>query len=438
MHLFLSARRFRLLSLLLVIGLVAVACSSTDSAADGAAVADAESESQDDGDDAPTAGISAADLQNAFGPTEDELNTIAVAERFGDSTAALSVSVGGQTMAPLGLDDTDPNELLIPDAEILPQFQSPLQQSSGSGVLIEIDGERFVVTNFHVAMPTLVDGTSEMRSDSTINATFGANEDDSFPLQVVGVNPSFDLALLEPVAGTALPNMEPIPIGDSDLVVKGQKTIALGNPFGLGVTLTTGNISSIGRLVTSIGQVSVPMIQTDAAINPGNSGGALLSSSGELVGINTAIFNPEARAFAGIGFAVPSNLLVEALANLELGGVSTLTDTRPVFGANLGTLSLLPASIRDEAGLPESGIAILDVMPGGPADTAGLTVPEFENVQGLAVPVDPDIIVAIDGEPVDTAEDLNLSITYEADIGQVITLTILRAGTEVEVPVTLN
>jgi len=438
MRLVLSARRFRLLSLLLVVGLIAAACSSTDTAANGAAVADANSESGGDSDDASTSGISAADLQGAFGPTEDELNTIAVAERFGDSTAALSVSVGGQTMAPLGLDDTDPNELLIPDAEILPQFQSPLQQSSGSGVLIEVDGDQFVVTNFHVAMPTLVEGTSDMRSDSTIDATFGSNEDDSFALQVVGVNPSFDLALLEPVSGVTLPNVEPIPIGDSDLAVKGQKTIALGNPFGLGVTLTTGNISSIGRLVTSIGQVSVPMIQTDAAINPGNSGGALLSSSGELVGINTAIFNPEARAFAGIGFAVPSNLLVEALANLELGGVSTLTDTRPVFGANLGTLALLPASIREEAGLPDSGIAVLDLMPGGPAESAGLVAPEFANVQGLAVPIDPDIIVAIDGAPVDTAEDLNLSITYDADIGQVVTLTILRGGAEVDIPVTLN
>lgn len=416
--------RYRLSALLAVIVLIAAACSSSTST-DVA-----------QGDDAPTPSISASDLADAFGPTEDELNTIAVAERFGDSTAALSVTVGGQTMAPLGADDAEP-DMLLDDQNVLPQFQAPPQQSSGSGFLIDIDGEPYIVTNFHVAMPAVAEGTSQLRSDSTIVATFGSNEDDEFSLDVVGVNPSFDLALLRAQDGVTLPNVEPIPIGDSDLAVKGQKTIALGNPFGIGVTLTTGNISSIDRLVTSVGQVSVPMIQTDAAINPGNSGGALLSSSGELIGINTAIFNPEARAFAGIGFAVPSNLLIEALANLELGGVSTLSDTRPIFGADLGTLSLLPAPIRAEAGLPDSGVAILDVFEGGPAEAAGLVAPEFTQVQGIPVPVDPDVIVAIDGSPVETAEDLNLAITYEADIGQEVTLTILRDGSEVDVPVTL-
>lgn len=409
--------------------LIATACSSSGGA-DAAQASDS-----DDGGAPP---ISPSDFADAFGPTEDELNTIAVAERFSDSTAALSVTVGGQAMEPLGGADGNTPEMLLPDQNVPPQFQAPPQQSSGSGVLIEIDDNPFIVTNFHVAMPALEQGTSQLRSDSTIIATFGANDASTFSLDVVGVNPSFDLALLQAQDGVTLPNVEPIPIADSDLVVKGQKTIALGNPFGLGATLTTGSISSIGRLVTSIGQVSVPMFQTDAAINPGNSGGALMSSSGELIGINTAIFNPEARAFAGIGFAVPSNLLVEALGNLEDGGVSTLSDTRPVFGASLGTLSLLPAPIRAEAGFPDSGVVVLDVLAGGPADAAGLAAPEFQQIQGIGVPIDPDIIVAIDGQPVETAEDLNLSITYDANIGQEVTLTILRDGEEVDVPVTLN
>lgn len=417
----------RLAVLLTVLALVATACSSSGSA-DAAPTSDS-----DDG----AATISSADLVDALGPTEDELNTIAVVERFGDSTAALSVSVGGTLMSPLGDDDVNP-ELLTPDTNILPQFETPPQQSSGSGILIEVDGDLFIVTNFHVAEPTLIAGTSDQQPDSAISATFGANERDSFDLQVVGVNPSFDLALLEPVEGVTLPNFEPIPLADSDLVLKGQKTIALGNPFGLGVTLTSGSVSSVGRLVTSVGEVSVPMIQTDAAINPGNSGGALLNSSGELIGINTAIFNPESRAFAGIGFSVPSNLLVEALANLELGGVSTLSDTRPIFGAGLGTLGLLPTAIRDEAGFPDTGVAILNVLEGGPAEAAGLTTPEFQEIQGLNVPIDPDIIIALDGRPVETAEDLNLGITYDADIGQTVTLTIMRGDEQVSVPVTLN
>ena len=428
--------RGRLSVLLVVIALIAAACSGSDTA-DAAQSSDGTESAQSDNDGGGGAPITPADFADALGPTEDELNTIAVAERFGDSTAALSVTVGGQTMAPLGVDGAEP-DLLLEDENVLPQFQAPAQQSSGSGFLIEVDGEQFVVTNFHVAMPAVAEGTSQLRSDSTIIATFGANERDEFSLDVVGVNPSFDLALLRAQDGVTLPNLEPLPIGDSDLAVKGQKTIAMGNPFGLGVTLTTGSISSIGRLVTSIGQVSVPMIQTDAAINPGNSGGALFTSSGELIGINTAIFNPEARAFAGIGFAVPSNLLVEALANLELGGVSTLSDTRPIFGASLGTLSLIPEPIRVQAGFPENGAAVLQVFEGGPAEAAGLTTPEFEDIQGLSVPIDPAIIVAIDDAPVVNAEDLNLAVTYEADIGEDVILTILQGGVEMDVTVTLS
>jgi len=294
------------------------------------------------------------------------------------------------------------------------------------------------VTNFHVVQEALEVGTSTLRSDSTVTATF-VDSVGEVPLGVVGVNPSFDLALLEPTSiDQPLPAIESIPIGDSDLVVKGQKTIAIGNPFSLGSTATSGIVSSIGRLVPSVGEVSVPMIQTDAAVNPGNSGGALLNSSGELIGINTAIFNPEARAFAGIGFAVPSGLLVEALANLELGGVSSFSDTRPTFGAQLGTLSLLPQAIRAEAGFPDVGVVVLDVAPGGPAADAGLRMPEFTEVMGVPVPVDPDIIVAVDGRQVNTAEDLNVAISYESDIGQEVELTVMRSGDEVLVSVLLG
>ena len=426
--------RRRLAVLLTAFAMLAAACSGSDTA-DASPSSDSGSADANGGAGAP---ITPADFVDAIGPTDDELNTIAVAERFGDSTAALSVTVGGQAMLPLGSEGDTPDDLILPDENVPPEFQTPPQQSSGSGVLIELDGERFIITNYHVAMPTTVDGTSEMRSDSTIFATFGANERDTFGLRVVGVNPSFDLALLEPIDGVELPNFEPIPLGNSDLVVKGQKTIALGNPFGLGVTLTTGNISSINRLVTSIGNISVPMIQTDAAINPGNSGGALLTSSGELIGINTAIFNPEARAFAGIGFAVPSNLLMETLTNLETGGVSTLEDSRPVFGANLGNLSGLPANIRDEAGLPAVGLAVLDVAPGGNAEAAGFSTPEFEQVQGLGLPVDPDIIIELNGNPIASPEALDLAITYNADFGETVTLTVLRGGEEIEVPVALS
>lgn len=392
------------------------ACSSTSTAQ-----AEAEAAAGSD-DSAVTQAVSSGEV---FGPTPDELNTIAVAERFGPSTAALDVIVEGELMLPGATEPEDP-------AAGVPS------RSSGSGFVIEVDGERFVVTNFHVVMDTLPAGSSEMFDNASITANFADAGASEVGLTVIGVNPSFDLALLSATDGSTLPDILPIPISDSDLVGKGHKTIAIGNPFGLGSSLTTGAVSSTGRFVQSVGDVSVPMIQTDAAINPGNSGGALLSSSGELIGINTAIFNPEAAAFAGIGFAVPSNLLLEALANLQLGGVSSLMDTRPGFGASLGALAFLPAEIRDEAELPASGVAVLDVAPGSLAEEAGLRVPEIVNIQGFAVPVNPDVVVAVDGAAIETAEDFNNAITFESDLGDEVDLTVLRDGEEVTISVTLS
>ena len=374
----------------------------------------------------------ASDRGDAFGQTEDERNTIAVADRFGPATAALSVVVEGERMLPAGLDLSD-----VP-RDILPRLDLPTSQSSGSGFLIEADGARYVVTNFHVVMDAVDAADGDLLESAMITATFG---DDSVPyeLDVVGINPSFDLALLEPAAGAeGLPDVEPVPLADSDEVRVGQKAIALGNPFGLGTSLSTGTISSTGRLVQSVGMVGIPMLQTDAAINPGNSGGALLDSSGRLIGVNTALFNPEVDAFAGIGFAVPANLLAEALANLELGGVSSLTDTRPVFGAELLSLSALPEEVRAEAGLPETGAVIVRVVAGGAAAEAGLVTPETEDVLGVSVPVDADVIVAIDGDPVRDVKDVNLAITYDADFGQTVVLSIWRAGERREVEVMLG
>ena len=363
------------------------------------------------------------DIDSNLGPTSDELNTIAVAERFGPSTAALSVVVGGQQMV---------DGVTIPGG-------GPVQQSSGSGFAIELDGEWFIVTNFHVVEATLEPGTSNLRGDASITAAFGEDGVIETALDVIGVNPSFDLALLEATGGDTIPVVTPIPISDSDQVVIGQKTIAIGNPFGLGATVTTGIISSTETFIQSIGGVDIPTIQTDAAINPGNSGGALLNSSGELIGINTAIFAPgDAAASAGIGFAVPSNLLVESLVELEDGGVTMLADTRPAFGAQLGNIAGLPPEIRAEAGLPDSGIAVLDVNPDGAAAAAGLRVPEFINIGGIPIPVDPDIILALNGEPLADADQLTEAITFDEDLGDEITLTILRDGEELDVVVSLT
>ena len=405
----------RWLAVLVAAALILSACASTTSdATDGS---DGSDNSEDSEDSETSTGSN-----TGLGATADELNTIAVAERFGPSTAALAVSVGGQQMI-----------------DGVPIPASPLMQSSGSGFIIEFEGERFIVSNFHVVEATLEPGTSNLRADASITAVFGDLAEEETELDVIGVNPSFDLALLGPTNGELPAEKDAITISDSDEAQLGQKTIAIGNPFSLGATVTTGIVSSTRTFITSIGGVDIPTIQTDAAINPGNSGGPLLNSSGELIGINTAIFAPGgAAASAGIGFAVPANLLTESLVNLQDGGVSMLSDTRPAFGAQLGNIAGLPADIRAEAGLPDSGLAILDVDPDGAAATAGLRVPEFISIMGFAIPVDPDIIIAINGEPVGTPQELTETLTFGLEGEDEAVLTVLRDGQELEVTVSLT
>ena len=127
----------------------------------------------------------------------------------------------------------------------------------------------------------------------------------------------------------------------------------------------------------------------------------------------------------------------ESLVNLEAGGITMLSDTRPAFGAQLGNIAGLPPEIREEAGLPDTGLAVLAVDPNGAAAAAGFEAPEFTQIQGLTVPIDPDIIIALDGMPLESADQLTETVTYDADFGDSVTLTVVRGGEEVEVEVNL-
>ena len=213
-----SLRRW--FAFLLAAALIFSACASTTSS-------DAGASNDSDG----SGETNSSDGDSEIGTTTDEANTIAVAARYGPSTAALAVSVGGQQMI---------DGVPIPSA--------PLMQSSGSGFIIDIDGDRFIVSNFHVVEATLEPGTSNLRSDATITAVFGDLAEEETPLDVIGVNPSFDLALLGPTNGPLPAAKGAIPISDSDNAVIGQKTIAIGNPFSLGATVTTGIVSSTRTL----------------------------------------------------------------------------------------------------------------------------------------------------------------------------------------------
>ena len=296
------------------------------------------------------------------------------------------------------------------------------------------------MTNYHVVQDALREGTTRTVEGASIAAIVPGSDSDPIALRVLGANPSFDLALLTGnVSGDAFEGIVGIEIADSDEVKVGQKSIAIGNPFGLESTVTTGVISAVERFTPSVGRVRVPMLQTDAAINPGNSGGPLLNSQGQLIGINTSILNPEGRSSAGLGFAVPSNILVEALANLELGGLSDMRDTSPTFGARVQTLGALPKGIREALDLPDEGVLIIDVLPGSPADKAGIRgSSEVESLGSFDFETGGDIITAVNGEALNSAEQLNLLVSYESAAGEELRLDALRDGETITISVTLE
>jgi serine protease Do len=223
--------------------------------------------------------------------------------------------------------------------------------------------------------------------------------------------------------------------------------IAIGNPFGLSSTVTTGIVSAIGRDLQTIGRIEVPMIQTDAAINPGNSGGPLLNSRGELVGINTAIvagIGVDGRAGnLGIGFAVPASLLADNLQALEAGGLTGLAaaaadPSRPRLGVTILPLEGFPENVRESLDLPESGLVIRAVTPGSAAADAGLLGPSFTaQVNGEGFPAGGDIILAADGQPVPRAEDLQ-RVVFGKSEGDTIELEVWRNGQVRTVEVTLT
>jgi S1-C subfamily serine protease len=372
----------------------------------------------------------------------DEQNTVEVVNALGPGVVAINVNVQGEAMRPF--EDIPPDQLPPEFRDLLPFLDDevPIAQSAGSGFLIEAKGAgtNYLVTNFHVVQESLEPGTTELLEGASIAAVFPEHSDEPIPVQVVGANPSFDLALLAALEPTdAFPDVVALTIADSDEVQVGQKAIAIGNPFGLEFTVTTGIVSAVGRFVPSVGQITIPTIQTDAAINPGNSGGPLLNSRGELIGINTSILNPEGRSSAGLGFAVPSNLLVEALSNLELGGLSNIRDTRPALGVTLRTVSILPGAIREILELPDEGVVVVEVLPGSPADKAGLRGSQRTVVLGSnEFPAGGDVLTAVDGDPLANAEQLNALITYEGEVGDQLELTLLRDGREMNVMVTLE
>jgi S1-C subfamily serine protease len=275
----------------------------------------------------------------------------------------------------------------------------------GSGIVIDKNGH--IVTNYHV-----------VRGADQLTVTFADGTQAS--ATVVGRDPGNDIALIRVNADAN--ELVPATLGDSSKVAVGSFVAAIGNPFGLDGTFTTGVVSGLDRTLPSStnGRPIRGLIQTDAAVNPGNSGGALFNQQGEVIGINTAIENPTGGGFVGVAYAVPINTPKRFLTQLVNGD----TIDHPRLGISGRTLTPQQAS---DLGVPQ-GVAVLDVASGSAADNAGL--------QG-ASDGSADVIVAIDGQPMNSFEGLADYIDSK-NVGDSVTITVHRDGKDIELTAELR
>jgi S1-C subfamily serine protease len=316
----------------------------------------------------------------------DELNNIAVFK-------AVSPSVVNITALAVGRDFFSMNVQQVP-------------RGTGSGFVWDDRGH--IVTNFHViqeanaARVTLADQTSHRA-------------------QLVGVFPDRDLAVLK--IDAPKDKLPPIPVGTSRELQVGQKVYAIGNPFGLDQTLTTGIVSALNREIESVTRRTIRgSIQTDAAINPGNSGGPLLDSAGRLIGVNTAIYSPSGGS-AGIGFAIPVDEVNRIVPRLIRDGRMV----RPSLGVTAG-----PEAMTRALNLP-TGVPLVRVTPGGPAAKAGLQPFRRGSEGGI---VAGDVITAVNDDRVSDLDDM-LTALERFQPGDQVTLSLWRAGKTRKQAVTL-
>jgi S1-C subfamily serine protease len=246
---------------------------------------------------------------------------------------------------------------------------------------------------------------------------------------LVGEDPSTDLAVIKVDAPEG--SLKPLTLGDSDALKVGEPVIAIGNPLNVGISVTTGIVSGVGRPIKAPNNYTISgAVQTDAAINPGNSGGPLLNSRGTVVGVNSQIFS-ETGSFQGVGFAIPSNTVksvVEQLitsGDVEHGyiGVSMFTVGIEELVAYTG---LSEKKLREKYGLPTAGAIVSEVTENGPADKAGIKGGKEKEIQGLPVPMG-DVITRAAGKKVNTPDDV-IKIVNSLKPGERIQLTVVTPG----------
>ncbi|MDX6695792.1 MAG: hypothetical protein QOF02_3395 [Blastocatellia bacterium] len=352
--------------------------------------------------------------------------TVACIDRFGSrlqpsSSAFTEAPAPGITDPSLASDEQNnievykaisPGVVAIKSTSYRQDFFGQVEEGEGSGSGSVIDDQGNILTNYHV-----VEGAQKL------SVSFGP--DKTYPAKVIGGDPDTDLAVIKVEAPRE--QLTVVPLGDSDKVTVGQKVLAIGNPFGLDRTLTTGVISGLQRPIRARnGRPIEGALQTDASINPGNSGGPLLDSHGRMIGINSQILSPGGGGSVGVGFAIPVSIAKRVVPALIKDGVVRRPklgiSTRPVKG--LGDQVQLPVS---------DGVIIIEVVPGGSAAAAGL--------RGVQQTVDGDftlgdIITAIDGEKISTTDDLYRTLDKH-QVGDVIKVEVARDKGRTTVPVRL-
>ena len=322
-------------------------------------------------------------------------------EKFGDVTV-------GSNMSLIQLFEKAEPAVIQVNVKKIQSEGATEEMPSGSGSGFVYDDTGHIITNNHVI-------------DDALKITVTFLDGESYAAEIVGNDADLDLAVLKINARNSY--LHHLEIGSSSELKVGQQVVAIGNPFGLSGSMTTGIVSQIGRLLPQESGYSIPnVIQTDAAINPGNSGGPLLNLNGEVVGINTAI-QSETGNFTGVGFAIPSDTVNKVVPILiRDGGIR-----HPWLGVSGIDIDYELAQIR---GLDSTkGFLIVSVIEGSPADIAGLMGTETrEMIDGRDVPMDGDIIIKIDGELVRKIADILVHLQMEKLVGDEMVLTILRDG----------
>ena len=286
----------------------------------------------------------------------------------------------------------------------------------GSGFVYSEEG--YIITNQHV-----------VKDAKKVTVTFLDGE--AYIGDVIGTDPDLDIAVVKVSPSNTY--LQPITIGDSSKLKVGEKIAAIGNPFGLSGSMTSGIVSQIGRLLPQESGYSIPdVIQTDAAINPGNSGGPLINMKGEVVGINTAIQSVTGE-FSGIGFAVPSNTVKKIVPVLIEDGEFK----HPWMGISGTDVDPELADFRELKS--SKGFLVISVIEGSPAEQAGLIgVTETKEIDGRELAVDGDIVLSIDGKTVRKISDILIHLQREKSIGDEMVLSVNRNGEILELTMVLE